>query len=85
MAWWTLAQSCCAEGWAIPGSGVSSFVCLAANSAVLRGEFAVTCDDRVDLEFKTLVLKVGPFQAAEKVCGAAAVLRCCPSICIWLA
>lgn len=52
---------------------------------MLRGEFAVTCDDRVDLEFKTLVLKVGPFQAAEKVCGAAAVLRCCPSICIWLA
>lgn len=38
-------------------------------SARLRGEYAVTRDDRVDLEFKNLVLKVGPFQAAEKVCG----------------
>ncbi|WIA15553.1 hypothetical protein OEZ85_002185 [Tetradesmus obliquus] len=36
-------------------------------SARLRGEYAVTRDDRVDLEFKNLVLKVGPFQAAEKV------------------
>jgi hypothetical protein len=36
-------------------------------SARLRGDYSVTRDDRVDLEFKNLVLKVGPFQAAEKV------------------
>jgi hypothetical protein len=37
-------------------------------SARLRGVYSVTRDDRVDLEFKNLVLKIGPFQAAEKVC-----------------
>lgn len=35
--------------------------------ARLRGEYDVTRDDRVDLEFKNLVMKIGPFQAAEKV------------------
>jgi hypothetical protein len=36
-------------------------------SARLRGVYSVTRDDRVDLEFRNLVLKIGPFQAAEKV------------------
>jgi hypothetical protein len=37
--------------------------------ARLRGDYKVTRDDRVDLQFKNLVLRVGPFQAAEKVFG----------------
>jgi hypothetical protein len=36
-------------------------------SARLHGVYGVTRDDRVDLEFKNLVLRIGPFQAAEKV------------------
>lgn len=37
--------------------------------ARLRGDYAVTRDDRVDLKFENLVVKVGPFQAAKKVIG----------------
>ncbi len=36
-------------------------------SARLRGEYSVTRDDRIDLEFRNLTLNVGPFKAAEKV------------------
>jgi hypothetical protein len=36
-------------------------------SARLRGEYGVTRDDKIDLEFKNITLNVGPFKAAEKV------------------
>jgi hypothetical protein len=36
-------------------------------SARLRGDYSVTRDDRIDLEFRNITLNVGPFKAAEKV------------------
>ena len=45
-------------------------------SARLRGEYRVTRDDRVDLEFSNLVLKVGPFQTTEKVRGTRPCVLC---------
>eukprot|EP00775_Hariotina_reticulata_P008861 gene8861-9040_t len=39
-------------------------------SATLRGDYEVTQDDRVDLEFKSLALKIGPWKAAEKIFDA---------------
>jgi hypothetical protein len=39
-------------------------------SARLRGEYQVTRDDRIDLEFKNITLSIGPFKAAEKVCDS---------------
>lgn len=36
-------------------------------SARLRGEYKVTRDDRIDLEFRNITLSIGPFKAAEKV------------------
>jgi len=38
-------------------------------SARLRGEYKVTRDDRIDLEFRNITLSIGPFKAAEKVCA----------------
>jgi hypothetical protein len=38
-------------------------------SARLRGDYSVTRDDRIDLEFRNITLNVGPFKAAEKVGG----------------
>lgn len=48
-------------------------VCTAAHtpagfvSARLRGEYQITRDDRIDLEFKNITLNIGPIKAAEKV------------------
>lgn len=48
---------------------MSKTVCLITGfvSARLRGEYKVTRDDRIDLEFKNLTLNIGPIKAAEKV------------------
>lgn len=50
-------------------------------SARLRGDYSVTRDDRIDLEFRNITLNVGPFKAAEKVgCMQSHVVSCAMSV-----
>lgn len=57
-------------------------------SARLRGEYGITRDDKIDLEFSNITLNIGPWKAAEKVgwlvcCSVCVVLRAFPCVSVF--